>query len=342
MQHIGKTQSNLRSDAGLACITRRSLMATAMLALAGTPALAQQASFPNRPITLVVGNAAGSGGDLLCRLIANGLSTSLKQPVIVDNKIGANSAIAGQAEVRAKADGHTLLFGNASGTVINQAVQKSMPFDSRSDLTAIAQVGAGGVALVATPDFPANGMKEFIALAKANPGKYDYATWGIGTSGHLVMEWIAHNRALSLNHVPYKSITAIAQDMQGGVVRVGFLDVATAMPLVKQGRLKVLGLTGSQRSPGMPSAPLRSEQGVDFTTDGWYGLFAPKGTPPAIVALLNQEVTRLLNSPAMKEKFLQLNIADSPVKSPEEFARTVKDDLAVWDQIARSANIKLD
>ena len=130
--------------------------------------------------------------------------------------------------------------------------------------------------------------------------------------------------------------------MQGGVVQVGWLDVATAMPLVKQGRLKVLGLTGSQRAPGLPEAPLMAEQGVEFTTDGWYGLFGPKGTPAAVVALLNQEVTRLLTSPAMREKFLQLNIADSPVKSPEAFARTVRDDLAVWDQIARSANIRLD
>ncbi|MBP6504110.1 MAG: tripartite tricarboxylate transporter substrate binding protein [Rhodoferax sp.] len=322
-------------------IGRRTMLAAALLAITGAPAFGQQ-SFPTRPITLVVGNSPGSGGDLLCRMIANGLSAALKQPVIVENRVGANSVIAGLQVVRAKADGYTLLFGNASGTVINQAIQKAMPFDARSDLTAIAQVGAGGVALVATPDFPASSMKDFIASAKANPGKYNYASWGIGTSGHLVMEWIAHHRAISVIHVPYKSISAIAQDMQGGVVQVGWLDVATAMPLVKQGRLKVLGLTGSQRAPGLPEAPLMAEQGVEFTTDGWYGLFGPKGTPAAVVALLNQEVTRLLTSPAMREKFLQLNIADSPVKSPEAFARTVRDDLAVWDQIARSANIRLD
>ena len=319
----------------------RSLLVVAATALTAVPSMAQE-PYPSRPITIVLGNAAGSGGDLLCRVLAAGLSTALKQPVVVDNRVGANSAIATQAVMRAKPDGYTLLFGNASSTVINQAVQKSTAFDARTDLAAIAQVGVGGIALVATPDFPANGMKELIAAAKANPGKYDYATWGIGSQGHLVMEWIAHGSGIRMNHVPYKSITAITQDMQGGVVSVGFVDVASAMPLVKQGRLKVLGLTGSLRSPGLPTAPLMSEQGVDFTTDGWYGVFAPKATPAPLLALLNEEITRLLASPALRDRLLQLNIADAPIKSPEVFAKTVKDDLAVWEQIARSANIRVD
>jgi tripartite-type tricarboxylate transporter receptor subunit TctC len=304
------------------------------------PALSQE-PYPSKPITIVVGNSAGSGGDLLCRVIAAGLGLALKQTVIVDNRVGANSVIAAQTVVRAKPDGYTLLFGNASSTVINQAVQKTMPFDARTDLTAVAQVGAGGVALVATPDFPASDMKGFIAEAKANPGKYDYATWGIGSQGHLVMEWIGQQSGIRLNHVPYKSITAITQDLQGGVVHIAFVDVASAMPLVKQGRLKVLGLTGSLRSPGLPSAPLMSEQGIGPTADGWYGVFAPKGTPPAVVALLNQEVARILASPAMREKLLQLNIADAPLKSPEQFAKTVRDDLAFWQRIAQAASIKL-
>ena len=142
--------------------------------------------------------------------------------------------------------------------------------------------------------------------------------------------------------MPYKSITAITQDMQGGMINIGFTDVASAMPFVKQGRLKVLGLTGSLRSPGMPAVPLMSEQGVDFTTDGWYGLFAPKGTPAPVVALLNREVNRLLASSELRERLLQLNIANAPVKTPEEFAKTVKDDLKVWEQIARGASVRLD
>ena len=319
----------------------RAFVAVSLIALCTLPAAAQPA-YPSKPITIILGNSAGSGGDLLCRVLASGLSAALKQMVIVDNRPGANSTIASMAVVNAKPDGYTLLFGNASSTVINQAVQKNKRFDSRTDLIPIAQVGAGGVALVTTANFPANGMREFIAEAKANPGKYNYASWGIGSQGHLVMEWIQHRSGISMTHVPYKSITAITQDMQGGVINIGFMDVASAMPFVKQGRLKVLGLTGSLRSPGLPSVPLMSEQGVEFPTDGWYGLFAPKGTPAPVVALLNQEVNRLLGSPELRDRLLQLNIANAPVKSPEEFAKTVSDDLKVWEQIARGASIKLD
>jgi tripartite-type tricarboxylate transporter receptor subunit TctC len=319
---------------------RRHLLVAAA-ALCTLPAFADTA-YPSKPITIVLGNSAGSGGDLLCRVLATGLSAALKQTVIVDNRVGANSTIASMAVVNAKPDGYTLLFGNASSTVINQAVQKNLRFDSRTDLVAIAQVGAGGVALVATPDFPANDMKEFIAAAKAQPGKFNYATWGIGSQGHLVMEGLEQQSGIRLNHVPYKSISAITQDMQGGMVNIGFMDVASAMPLVKQGRLKVLGLTGSLRSPGLPAAPLMSEQGIDFRTDGWYGVFAPKGTPAPVVALLNQEVNRLLASPELRDRLLQLNIGNPPVKSPEEFAKTVRDDLKVWEQIAQRADIRLD
>lgn len=321
--------------------TLRRLLTTSAVALCMLPAAAQQ-TYPTKPITIVLGNSAGSGGDLLCRVLATGLSASLKQTVIVDNRVGANSAIASLAVVNAKPDGYTLLFGNASSTVINQAVQKNTRFDARTDLAAIAQIGAGGVALVATPDFPANGMQDFIVTAKANPGKFNFASWGIGSQGHLVMEWLQKRSGISMNHVPYKSITAITQDMQGGMINLGFMDVASAMPLVKQGRLKVLGITGSLRSPGLPTAPLMAEQGVEFTTDGWYGLFAPKGTPPAVMALLNQEVNRLLASPELRTRLLQLNIANAPLKSPEEFAKTVSNDFKVWEQIAQGADIRLD
>jgi tripartite-type tricarboxylate transporter receptor subunit TctC len=303
---------------------------------------AADTAYPTKPITIVLGNSAGSGGDLLCRVLATGLSAALKQTVIVDNRVGANSTIASMAVVNAKPDGYTLLFGNASSTVINQAVQKNHRFDSRTDLTAIAQVGAGGVALVATPDFPPNDMKEFIAAAKAQPGKYNYATWGIGSQGHLVMQGLEQQSGIRMNHVPYKSISAITQDMQGSTINIGFMDVASAMPLVKTGRLKVLGLTGSLRSPGLPAAPLMSEQGIDFRTDGWYGVFAPKGTPAPVVALLNQEVNRLLASQELRDRLLQLNIGNPPVKSPEEFAKTIRDDLKVWEQIAQRADIRLD
>lgn len=156
------------------------------------------------------------------------------------------------------------------------------------------------------------------------------------------MEWIKRGNGLQIEHVPYKSVPAITQDLQGGVIDIAFVDTASAIPLVRSGRIKALGLSGTRRAPGLPDLPLMSEQGVRFETDGWYGFFAPRDTPPQIVALLNREVARVLAAPEFRERLLQLNFVDRPAKSPEQFARTVREDLAVWQDIVRSNNIRPD
>ena len=159
--------------------------------------------------------------------------------------------------------------------------------------------------LVVTAGFPAGNMSEFVALVKANPGKYQYATWGVGSTGHLIMEWIKGRTRIQIDALPYKSIPAIVQDMLAGIVDIGFIDSGTAAPLVKTGRLKALGVSGSRRSPAMPDIPLMSEQGIGFDIDGWYGLFAPRATPVAVVNLLNQEVARMLAAPALRDRLAQ-------------------------------------
>lgn len=338
---MSQTPTDLRRRHALA--TAGLAATTALVAMAGlaTPAAAQD-TYPSRTITLITGSGAGSGADLLCRLIAQGLATSLRQQVIVENRVGAAGALAGQAVVRARNDGYTLLFGSASGTVINQAMQPKPPFDTPSDLAAIAQIGSGGVPLVVSPRLPVKDMKEFIAFVKANPGKVQYGSWGIGSSGHLIMEWIKNAYGLQIDHVPYKSVPALTQDLQGGVIDIAMIDPNSALPLHKAGRIRVLGLSGTRQPPGMRDVPLMSEQGIDFAADGWYGLFAPKDTPAAVLNLLNREVAKLLNAPEMQQRLLQLNFGDSPTKTPEQFARTVRDDLVVWQQIVRNNNIRLE
>lgn len=305
------------------------------------PSFAQEV-FPSRPITLVMSSGAGSGPDLMARFIAQSLSANLKQPVVVENRVGAAGAIAGQAVVRAKPDGYTLLFGSASGTIINQAMQPKPPFDSLTELAAISQIGSGGIPLVVSSRFPVSDLKGFIAYIKANPGKYQYGSWGVGSSGHLVMEWIKHANGLELGHVPYKSVPALTQDLQGGAIDIGMIDSASALPLYKAGRIKVLGISGTNKPPSMPEVPLMSEQGVPFTTDGWYGVFAPRDTPPAIVNLLNREIARVLAAPETRARLAQLNVGDSPTKSAEQFAATVRTDFGVWQQIIRTNNIRID
>ena len=313
----------------------------ASLAGATRQAVAQEA-YPSRPITLISGSGAGSGADLLCRLIAQGLSASLRQQVVVENRIGASGAIAGQAVIRAKADGYTLLFGSASGTVINQAMQPRPPFDTPNDLTPIIQIGAGGIPLVVNPRLPVKDMQEFIAFIRANPGKFQYGSWGIGSTGHLVMEWIKNTYGLQIDHVPYKAVPPLVQDLQGGILDIGMIDPNSALPLHKSGRLRVLGLSGTRQPPGMRDVPLMSEQGVNFAVDGWYGFFAPRDTPAAIVNLINQEVAKILVAPEYRQRLIELNVGDTPIKSPEQFARTVRDDLAAWQQIVRRGNIRIE
>lgn len=301
-----------------------------------------QDAYPSRPITMISGSGPGSGADLLCRLIAQGLATSLRQQVIVDNRVGASGSLAGLAVVRARNDGYTLLFGSASGTVINQAMQPKPPFDSVTDLTAIAQIGAGGIPLVVSPRLPVKDMQEFIAFIKANPGKYQFGSWGIGTTGHLIMEWIKNAYGLQIDHVPYKSVPAITQDLQGGQIDIAFIDPNSALPLHKAGRIRVLGLSGTRQPPGMRDVPLMIDQGVKFSVDGWYGLFGPKDLPAPIVNLLNQEVMKVLAAPDLQPRLLQLNVGDTPVKTAEQFARTVREDLAVWQGIVKTNNIRLE
>ena len=327
---------------------RRRVLSALGLAGAGTlcppalrTALAQDA-YPSRPITMISSSGAGSGADLLCRLIAQAMAASLRQQVVVENRPGASGALAGMAVVRARNDGYTLLFGSASGTVISQAMQPKPAFDAVTDLTAIAQIGAGGIPLVVSPRLPVKDMREFIAFIKANPGKYQFASWGIGTTGHLIMEWLKNAYGLQIEHVPYKSVPAIVQDLQGGHIDIAFIDPNTALPLHKAGRIRVLGLSGSRQPAGMRDVPLMIEQGVKFSVDGWYGLFGPRDLPAAITNLLNQEVLKVLTASDMQPRLLQLNLGDTPLKTPEQFARTVREDLAVWQGIVRTNNIRAD
>ncbi|MGH8810214.1 MAG: Bug family tripartite tricarboxylate transporter substrate binding protein, partial [Noviherbaspirillum sp.] len=252
----------------LAVLTATALAAASVLA---------QGTWPSRPIRMVVPSPGGSGPDVLARVFAEQISQSLKQPVVVDNKPGANGQLSVDAVVRAQPDGYTVLFASASATVMNQAIQPKLPFNIVDDLVPVAQIGSGGVLLVVAPDFPAKDMKAFVATVKAHPGKYDYGTWGIGSGGHLAMAQLRTLTGVDLTHVPYKGVPPILTDMQGGVLKIAFVDITTAVPLVKSGKIRPLGITGKHRAPAFPDVPTMAEQGFPMTNEGWYGLFVPKG-----------------------------------------------------------------
>ncbi|GAB3103258.1 Bug family tripartite tricarboxylate transporter substrate binding protein [Cupriavidus yeoncheonensis] len=290
---------------------------------------------------MVVPSPGGSGPDVLARVFAEQISQALKQPVVVDNKPGANGQLAVDAVVRAQPDGYTVLLASASATVMNQAIQSRLPFNVVNDLVPVAQIGAGGVLLVVAPDFPARTIKEFVGVARANPGKYAYGTWGIGSGGHLAMAQLQALAGVELTHVPYKGVPPIMTDLQGGVLKVAFVDITTSIPLVKSGKIRPLGITGKSRAPAFPDVPTMAEQGYPMTNEGWYGLFTPKGTPPRIVTTLNREINKALRSPALASRFQQLNmVAEPPLTSPEEFARTVRNDYATWANVVKVNKIQ--
>ena len=312
-----------------------------LLWTATSTAIAQDA-WPSRPIRMLIATPAGTGGDAALRLIAERMSQNLGQPIIVDNKVGANGLVANNELVRSRPDGYTVLFGSAAATVVNQATQPAVATDVLDKMIPVAQIGAGGIALVTTPDVPASNLQELIRYAKANPGKLDYATWGVGTSGHLIMEWLKRQYGLDLRHVPYKSMAQIYQEMMGGLVKIAFVDSASSVSHVRAGKIRALGTTGPSRAAVMPDVPTFMEQDVKFGIDGWYGFFVAKGTPEAIVNRLNQETLRVLADKSMEQRLRSVNIVNTPAKSPDEFTRTVANDLKVWQTIVRENNIKPD
>ena len=322
-------------------LPRRSMLLALACTLVGTTGLAQD-PFPSKSVRIVAPGAPGGGMDLLARVIGDHMQRTLKQPVIVDNRPGGNGVIAANAVLNAPADGYTLLLTAASFTVMSQAIAKKPAYDVTRDLVPVTQIGSRGVFLVVSPSFPAKTMKELVDLVQAEPDKHSYASFGVGSSGHLVMAALENQTGMRINHVPYKGMQQILGDLMNGNVKIGVVDVSSSLALIKAGKIWPLAVSGSARMPASPDVPTMTEQGYRFDTDGWFALFAPKNTRPAVVSVLNREVADALAAPELKARLLQLNLANAPRKTPEQFAQTVRDDLKVWTKIAQDNKITPD
>ena len=305
-----------------------------------TAAQAQTTEWPNRPVRLSVPSAAGGPTDTFARIFSEHMSRTFGQQFVIDNKPGANGIIGNDIVAKAAPDGHTLLFTYAAAIAINHTLIPKLPYDTLKDLQPIAQIGAGGNLLVVTADFPAKNLREFIDLARANPDKYDYGSWGVGSGGHLAMEALKMQAGLKIRHVPYKSVPFILTDLLGGSIKVAFVDSTTSLPHIRSGKIRPLVCSGTRRGPVLPDLPTMTEAGFKFDVDAWYGMFAPAGTPVTIVRRINQEVIRILQLPEMRARFAALNFGEAPIKSPEQFAQTVRDDIAAWGAVIKAADVK--
>lgn len=315
-------------------------IATSMLWQASAHA---QVPWPNKPIRFIVSGAAGSGTDLVARTFTDAMAKTFGQPIIVDNKPGANGLIATEAAATAPNDGYHFLFTYAAAHVVNPVLLSKVPYDVHKDFTAVAQIGAGGNFLVVPAALPLKDLKDLVAYVKTKPADtLSYGSWGDGSGGHLSMEALKQQTGLQIKHIPYKSVAASNADLVAGHIDVAFSATATALPLISSGKLKALAISGTYRSKQMPDVKTMSEQGVKFELNAWYAVFAPAGTPPAIVQAVNKEINRLVAAPEMAKRWDTLGFSEMPIKTAEQFGEQVKSDLRDWGAIVKAGNIKVD
>jgi tripartite-type tricarboxylate transporter receptor subunit TctC len=308
------------------------------LSLATTTASAQT-NYPNKPIKLIVGFAPGGGSDLIARLVAAKLGPVLGQPVIVENKPGAGGNIAAELALKSPADGYTLFLSAASYTV-NPSFYK-LPFDSGTDMTPIALLARGPFIIAATKNLPANTLQELVALAKASPGKYSFATSGQGSITQMATEYFNETAGINLLHIPYKGTSPALTDTVAGHTDIIFGTVASTLPLVGTGQLKALAVTTPKRLAALPNVPTVMESGYpSYEVTNWHGIIAPKGVPAAIQDKLNKAINQVLQDPEM-EKTLTSDGLTAAAISPEEFGVLLRSEIARWGALAKSRGLSI-
>ncbi len=296
-------------------------------------------AFPEKTITIVVPTAAGGGNDAMARVIAQKLAPLLGQSVVVDNKAGANGAIASEFVARANADGHTLMFGYIATHAMNPALQK-LRYDPVADFAPIGLVAYSPTLMVANASIPVKDVKDLVSQLKAKPSRYAYASAGNGTAPHFAAELFQLSAGVEMLGVPYKGSAPAITDTLAGQTHVMFPSFFTALPHVKTGKLKALAIAGPKRSPLLPDVPTLKEMGVDgVDVQQWYGLFAPAKTPKATVDKLNKALNQILSD---KEtiKRIEDHGADVDTSTPEQFGQLVKSELVKWTSVVQRAKLK--
>ena len=303
-------------------------------------ALAQD-KFPNKPVTVVVPQAAGGANDAIARVIAQKLSEQMGQPFVIDNRTGAGGNVGTTAVARAKADGYTLMVTADSAMVINPSLYQSTGFDPIKDFDPVGTVATAGYVLVANPSFPAKNTTELIALAKQQPGKINIGSAGNGTLNHLIGEMLSKAAGIDMVHVPYKASSAAVTDLVAGQVQVSVQSLPSSIAFIRSGKVKVLGVINPKRLPALPDVPTIGETIKGFGTTPWYGMFVPAGTPKHIVTQLNAEIAKALESKDVLDRLA--GVGCEPYKSTtEQFAQLVRDDLPRWAKIVKDSGAKLD
>ncbi len=310
-----------------------------LLALAGAVGTGR---YPTKPIRLVVPFPPGGATDILARNVAQKLTEAWGQQVIVDNRPGAGGNIGSELVAKSAPDGYTLVMGTVGTHAINASLYAKMPYDHVKDFVPVILVAGVPNVLVVNPSVPVNSVAELIAYAKANPGKLNFASSGNGTSIHLSGELFKVMAGVQITHIPYKGSAPALQDLLGGQVQLMFDNLPPSLPLIKAGKLRALAVTSATRAAALPDVPTMAEAGLPgFEASSWFGVLAPAGTPPAIVAKLNAEIGKWLASPDAKEKLLAQG-ANAAGGTPEDFAKHIQAETAKWAKVVKESGAKVD
>lgn len=316
------------------------LAAFACAALLAIPALAQEA-YPTRPIRLVVPFSPGAGTDTIARFVAQKLSDSMKAQVVVDNRTGAGGAIGAAEAAAAAPDGYTLLFVASPFTTV-AAAAKNPGYDPVKQFVPVAPIAAGPLAFVVNKDVPANSMREFVALAKAMPGKLNYGSAGAGSVNHLALELLNARTGIVVVHVPYRGIADATKDLLGGSIQAMTASIPATLPLAAEKRVKVLAVTGPKRVAQLPDVPSWQEEGVDHAAViNYWGIVAPAGTPAPVVARLNAEMQKVLAQPDVRER-LEREGAEVIAGAPQRLGTLIEGDLAHWKKLIADAKLSFE
>lgn len=340
----GATWLGRGSPGSRCCAAVASLVAAVAALIFPLAAQSQPGPWPTKPMKIIVAWPAGGNADVWARIVANGLTKALSQPVIVENRPGATGAIGAAAVTRAEPDGYTLLFATPSETTVAAALKRSLPYDPLSELQPIIQVLLGPYLLVANPDFPPNTLGELLQYVKANPRKVNYASFGENTINHLYGEMFRDAAGLDVVHVPYKGGPPALTDLVAGRVQYTFDNVGLVMPLVNEGKLKAIAVLGPRRVSLAERVPTLVESGMSQfagANGGWLGLFAPAKTPRHIVDRLNSAVSEILKSEEARKAFLERG-QQAVGSTPEEFRTVIDSEVRQWKQLAAKVGLKTD
>lgn len=296
--------------------------------------------YPNRPVRMIVPQAAGSGVDLMARLVAQKLTDSFGQQIVVDNRPGANGIIGLEIAAKSKPDGYTLVLGVPSSLTMNPFIYKSLPYDTFRDFAPVIQTATNTFGVVVNAALPVRSVKEILALAKTRPGQLMHGSFGTGNMTHLAAELLSQQSGVKLLHVPFKGETPSLVALLSGEIALMLTPLQAVTPHVRSGKLRLLATCGDKRSIAFPDAPSMAELGYpNMVMSGWSGILAPAGTPPEIISKLQQEIARQLLVPEVRDNLIQQG-AEPVASSPEQFAAFIKSEAAKWSKVIKAAGLE--